>query len=106
MLYVLQLFSHPYDILSEMVTAVLPEHCKDLNNIDQNSRSRTVRAQVHCEAVHVGFVVDELTIRWGFFPGTSVFLCHCHFSSAWYCTYFIYYQCCLVLMMSASQNGH
>jgi len=26
-----------------------------------------VGAQVHCEAVHVGFVVDELTVRWSFF---------------------------------------
>lgn len=67
MLYTWQLFSHPHDIHSEMVTAVLPEHCKDLNNTVQNSWSLTVGAQVHCKAVHVGFVVDELTIRWGFF---------------------------------------
>lgn len=67
MLYVWQLFSCPHDIHSEMVAAVLPEHCRDLNNTVQNSRSLTVGAQVHCEAVHVGFVVNELTIRWGFF---------------------------------------
>lgn len=63
MLYILQLFSHPHDMHSEMVTAVLPEHCKDLSNTVQNSRSLTVGAQVHCESVRVGFVVDELTIR-------------------------------------------
>lgn len=60
-------FSHPHDIHSEMVTAALPEHCRDLNNTVQNSQSLTARAQVHHEAAHVGFVVDELTIRWGFF---------------------------------------
>lgn len=105
MLYILQLVSRPRDIHSEMATAVLPEHCKNLNNTVQNSRCLTVGVQVHCEAVRVGFVVDELTIRWGFFSSTFVFLCHCHFSSAWCYTHFIYYQCCLVLLMSASQNG-
>ena len=50
-----------------MVTAVLPEHCKNLNNTVQISQSLTVGgAQVHCEAVHVGLVVDELTFRWVF----------------------------------------
>jgi len=99
-----QLFSRRHDIHSEMVTAVLQEDCKDLNNTVQNSRSLIVGAQVHCEAVHVVFVVGELTIRWSFFKSTSVFLCHCHFSSAWCYTHFIYCQCFLVLMMSASQN--
>jgi hypothetical protein len=62
-LYIVQLFSHPHDFHSEMVTAVLLEHCKDLNNTVQITRSHTVGAQVHCEAVNVGFVVDELTLR-------------------------------------------
>ena len=49
-----------------MVTAVWPEQCKDLNDTVQNRWSLTVGAQVHCEVVRVGFVVNELTIRWVF----------------------------------------